>query len=380
MRKNRLIALGLWILSLIAISFYGGPVSYGFFFFMLAVPVISALYAILVFFRFRIYQKIETKVAVAENPVTFYYSLQNEDRFAFSGIRTDFFTDFSTLSGLDPDTEYELFPHSGIQKKTQLICKYRGAYEVGVKYVTVRDYLKLFSFTFRNRETITVTVIPQLVVLDSVSALDSLIAIGTDSPINPTEPDVLVREYIPGDDIRNIHWNLTAATGKPMVRNRIGENTPAISILMDSHRISRIPEEFLPLENKLLEVTIALAYHYLECGIRVNVYAWSAAPLCLALERMEDFPAFYDRMSFFSFHEDSTSDKLFRYAAGVPEIAKSSAVLFVLHEPDDAYRLLKTELESTSVPTATCLVSDKNPKTAGIIAIGYDDKLKEVLA
>ena len=132
MRRNRIIALGLLILSLIAISFYGGPVSYGFFFFMLVTPAVSALYTVVVFFRFRIYQKIATKVAVAETPVTFYYSLQNEEFFSFAGIKTDFFTDYSSLTGLDPDIEYELFPHTGIEKETRLICRYRGAYEVGI--------------------------------------------------------------------------------------------------------------------------------------------------------------------------------------------------------------------------------------------------------
>ncbi len=103
MRRNRLIVLGLLILSLLAISFYGGPVSYGFFFFMLATPIISAIYAAVIYFRFRIYQKIDAKVLVAEEPVTFYFTLQNENLFAFAGIRTDFYSDDASISGLYPD-------------------------------------------------------------------------------------------------------------------------------------------------------------------------------------------------------------------------------------------------------------------------------------
>ena len=370
--------MGLWILSLIAISFFGGPVSYGFFFIMLITPAVSALYTVVVFFRFRIYQKIATKVAVAENPVTFYYSLQNEEFFTFSGIRTGFFTDYSSLTGLDPDTEYELFPHTGIVKETRLICRYRGEYEVGIKYVTIRDYLKLFSFTFKNRETITVTVIPQLVILDELPALDRLAAAKKDSPDNPTEPDVPVREYVPGDDIRSINWKLTAAMGKPMVRGRIGETMPAVSILMDSYRVSRDPDSFLPLENKLLEVTLALAYYYLERGIRVDVYAYHSGPRRYVLGSTNDFEEFYDSLSYFVFREDSTPDKLFNYAAGVPEIAQSSAVIFIMHELYDAGIQLAGMLESSSVATTTCLVTDAHIDAPGVTVIGYDDKLKEV--
>ena len=379
MLRNRLIALGLLILSLIAISFYGGPVSYGFFFFVLVTPVVSAVYAVIVFFRFRIYQKINAKVLVAEKPVTFYFSLKNEELFTFAGIRTDFFSKYSSISGLDPDTEYELFPHTGIEKETTLVCRYRGEYEVGIKHVIVRDYLKLFSFTFKNKETIMVNVMPQLVILDELSSLDAITS-SVDSYVNLTEPDVLTREYVPGDDIRSINWNQTAATGKPMVRKRIGENTPAVSIIMDSHRVSSDPDEFLPLENKILETTISLTYYYLERGIRVNVYAYQSGPVCYTMESSDDFKDFYAGISAFSFNESSTSEKLFGYAGSVPEIVDSSAVIFVIHEADDAYKLMKNKLEKSAISPATCLVTDKGADTSDDKLIGCDAGLKEVLS
>lgn len=379
MRRNRLIALGLLILSLIAISFYGGPVSYGFFFFMLIIPFVSAIYTLVMFLRFKIYQRIDSKVAVAESPVTFYFTLQNEDIFAFSGVKIDFFSDFSTISGLDVNAEYELFPHKGIKKETGLICKYRGEYEVGVKKVSVRDYLKLFNFTFNNRETLTVKVIPRLVILDEVSALDALAASARDSHTNATEPDVLVRDYIPGDDIRSINWKVTASAGKPMVRKRIGENAPGISIIMDSKRISYEPEEYLPLENKLLEITIALAYYYLERGIRVCVYAYNSRPVSYALERVDDFEEFYEAMSSFSFDEDNTSEKLYGFTMSAPDIAASSAVVFVSHSMDEGYMGQASVLEGNNIPTVTYLVTEEQISAPGVIRVGYEDKLKEVL-
>ncbi len=380
MLRNRLIALGLLILSLVAISFFGGPVSYGFFFFVLITLIVSAIYTAVVFSCFRIYQKINAKVLVAEKPVTFYFTLQNEKHFGFSGIRTDFFSDYSTISGLDPDIEYELFPQTGIEKETRLICKYRGEYEVGVKHVIVRDYLKIFSFTFKNKETITVRVNPQLVILDEMSTLDVRTLTSVDSYTNQTEPDVLVRDYIPGDDIRGINWNLTAATGKPVVRKRIGENTPAISIIMDSHRVSRNPDEYLPLENKILETTIALTYHLLSRGISVNVYAYQSGPVCFGLENTDDFQNFYAAMSAFSFDERSTDEKLFGYVSETPDIAKSSAVIFVLHELSDAYMVLKNELKRGTTAVKTCLVTNEAKDISEAVVIGYDAKLKEVLS
>ena len=375
MKRNRLILLGLFILSLIAISFYGGPVSYGFFFFIFITPAVSALYSIIVFFRFRIYQKIETKVAVVDTPVAFYYSLKNEERFGFAGVCTGFYTDFSSLSGIDPDTEYELFPHTGIERESRLICKYRGEYYVGVEYVIVQDYLRLFKFTFKNRERIAVRVIPKLVILKELAVLDELSVSPRDIINKTTEPDVLVRDYLPGDDIRSISWKLTAATGKPMVRGRIGENTPSVSIVMDSHREGRSPEEFLPLENKLLETTLALAWYYLSRGVSVSVYAYDDGPKCFAMEHTDSFDAFYQAMSAFSFREENSAEKLFAYTSGVPEIFQSSAVLFVMHTMEDMCIRFSEELKNASVSVAAFLVTEEKVDMPGAVVIGYDDDL-----
>ena len=379
MKRNRLIVLGLFILSLVAISFYGGPVSYGFFFFILITPAVSALYSIIVFYRFRIYQKIETKVAVVDTPVAFYYSLQNEERFGFAGVRTGFYTDFSSLSGIDSDTEYELFPHTGIERESQLICKYRGEYYVGVEYVIVQDYLRLFRFTFKNRERITVRVIPKLVILKDPAAFDELSVSPRDIVNKTIEPDVLVRDYFPGDDIRSISWKLTAATGKPMVRKRIGENTPSVSIIMDPHRQSRLPEEFLPLENKLLETTLALAWYYLSRGVSVSVYTYDDGPKCFAMENTDAFEAFYQAMSAFTFREENSAEKLLAYTSCVPEIFRSSAVLFVMHTMEDKCIRLSEELMNNSVSLATFLITEEKVDMPGAVVIGYDDDLSEKL-
>ena len=61
MRRNRIAALVLFVLSLISISFKGGPVSYGFFFFTLFVPLVSFAYTLVVYLRFKIYQEIGTR-------------------------------------------------------------------------------------------------------------------------------------------------------------------------------------------------------------------------------------------------------------------------------------------------------------------------------
>ena len=145
MKRNRIILVSLWILSLVGISFYGGPVSYGFFFLITLIPVTSFLYLIYVFIRVRVYQKVIIKDIVAGVPVPYYFTLHNEDYLTFSGIKTEFFSSFSTIGGLEQNLEYELLPKEKLTRETKLICKYRGEYNIGIKRLEYTDYLRLFK-------------------------------------------------------------------------------------------------------------------------------------------------------------------------------------------------------------------------------------------
>ena len=78
MSKRTLVWGLLWILSLVGISFFGGPISYGFFALMTLIPAVAWLYLFLVFICFRIYQKAGTNTLTVGKPVDFYFTLVNE--------------------------------------------------------------------------------------------------------------------------------------------------------------------------------------------------------------------------------------------------------------------------------------------------------------
>lgn len=385
MLRNRLIVLGLLILSVIAISFHGGPVTYGFFFLMLFIPLISAGYAYLEYVRHRIYQVIVTKNVVVGTPTEYYFTLQNEDSFSFSGIKVEFFSDFSYVADLDGN-EYELPPHTGLKKETSLVCKYRGEYEVGIKNIIVQDYLRLFTFTFPNKENLRAIVNPRLEILDSLEHAYST-DVYKDSMINPTEQDVLVREYIPGDDIRNINWKASAHLGKPYIRTKTGEETQTVGIIMDSCRYNLDnPEEFLPLENKILETVLAVSYYYLTKGISVSVHTLDKVPRNHNLQSVANFEEFYSAMSSFSFSGDKTQDKLFE---GVlrSNITGSSIVYMILHELSESAVMQINNLKRNGIPVVFYHINDKEEginnldigKNTVYQRIGYEDRLKEVL-
>ena len=385
MKRNGYIALGLFILSLVIISYVGGPASYGFFFFTLFVLLVSFIYTIVVFARFKIYQSIESRTVTAGSATPFFFTLQNEDVFTHSGVRTHFFTDFSSITGLS-DEEYELMPHTGIRRETILLCRYRGEYDVGIKSVTVTDYLRLFSITFKNRETIKAIVQPRLEMLpDSLrpeSVLDPEGAENRDMKI----PDIPVREYIPGDDIRFINWKATARTGKPQMRTFTGEVIPSLCIIMDPLRYSDDQGKYLPVENKILETVLALGYFFASHGMDVKVCTYSGKKMTFRVNAPEGFEEFYNAMAGFSFRKDNTHRAFFASCGSDENIADCSSVIYVFHEWSKEARLFSEGLAHYHVRQSLFLITDRQDGISSsgdshlpVRQIGYEDRISEVL-
>lgn len=387
MKRNRIILLILWILSLIGISFYGGLISYGLFMFFSLIPIISLLYILCVYLLFKIYQNIDARDIVCNNTATFYFTLQNESIINFSGVRVLFYSTFSTISGLDDKTEYELRPKGGIKKQTNIVCKYRGEYEVGIKKVVIQDFFRLFSITYKNREPFRVTVRPNIVHLSNLMNADIALNAVRDSRANPNEPDVISREYVAGDDLRMMNWKVSANIGKFMVRERTGEQQQGVGIIIDSQRYSRRIEEYLPLENKILEAVIALNLFFSQRGIPVSTYYEVSSFVEDSVDKNKGFDEFYEKMSSFVFDESHTNNLLCRDVLDSRTIFMKKVVFMVVHKWDDALAQTATELSRNNVPVVVYIISDETNDDhssqlmtrINMVRISTDSDLTEVM-
>ncbi|MBQ1850329.1 MAG: DUF58 domain-containing protein [Lachnospiraceae bacterium] len=387
MKRNRSVFAILWVLSLVAISFYGGPVSYGLFAVLTLLPLVSLAYLCCVYIFFRIYQELDGKQLVANHTVPFYFTLMNEFHFGFCGIRVHFFSSFSTISGLDDGVEYELLPKTGIKKQTNLVCKYRGEYEVGIKSVEIEDYFRLMHVSYHNRETLRVIVKPNLVELSDLGSIDLSQTMARESLINPTEPDVLVRNYEIGDDVRQINWKASARSGELLIRKKTGEEREGVCVLLGTNRCSKEMKEYLPVENKMLETKLALTMFFAKKSISTHVYYQASELVEKGVSGLEQFDAFYESVCSISFRDDVTEPEFLANAARHPEIFRCKTAFLVLHDwTEEALQMLRL-LRENNVFAITCLIRDEIPdnlpgaKMPGveILQIGTEDDLTEVL-
>lgn len=311
MKWRKLIFLLFWILSLVGISFFGGPVSYGLFWGLTLLLVVSLLYLLFVFWQFRIYQEIGSRTIVCKEPMPYYFSLQNETGLTFASLRIAMFDGLSKVLDVAENKEYQLLPEEKYVYETKLICFYRGEYEVGVKEIVITDFLRLFQFRYKNPGTIKALVYPRLLHLPSISGLeDEITALAREHYLEQARMDVVTRDYIPGDALKQIHFKASAKAGSLQTRLKVGERKHKVKLLFDTRRFCDRPEEYLPLENQILEAALAIGEVLATANISYEAHFVSGGMRQISIHGIGDFDALYEAVSKVEFEKKETFEAL----------------------------------------------------------------------
>ena len=364
MKRNKLLWLILWIASLTGISFFGGAVSYGAFFALTFLPVISYLYLILVYSQFKIYQETQSRDITCMEPMPYYFVLKNESFFGFSSIRIKMFSDFSFVENIQESQEYQLLPQEEFRYETKVTCKYRGEYPIGVEEIILTDFLRLFHLRYKLSETLSVIVHPRIMDLPSMNGLSQLIAFSPQSTSSPkSEPDVVVRDYVTGDSLKKIHWKLSAKEQALKVRPDIGEGRQNISVYLDKKRYSMEMAEYLPIESQLLEMLLSISLFFVKRTIPVNAYFQDTPFPPATITGLQDFEAFYTLLSALSFSPDSHMAARLKESLHSKAFANTRLLICLLPALDDDLLQITEQISSQECTVLIYLIGAHNPQT-----------------
>lgn len=388
MKIRKWIWLGTWILTLVGISFFGGAVSYGLFWGVLLLPVVSFIYLLYVYLKFRIYQEIESRTLVCGQAMPYYFVLRNEDILGFAGIKVRMFPDYSFVEDVAEDTEYELLPGDEFLYRTKIVCKYRGEYEIGVKEVVISDFFGIFRFKYPVPDTIRAIVRPKLVAISELKALsDVVVNVERESYLAHNEPDVLVREYVQGDSMKKIHWKAAARTGNLMVRTDTGTEKQGVLILVDTCRYSNKMAEYLPLESKILEALLAITMFFAEKNVPVTACYGQNGLEQDHVIGIKSFEGFYARISDMAFDERENPFAVMEqiYSAGLFRDAK--VLVCVFHDWNDEMMRLAEEIADCGVSVLAYVITNEcrdeyvkqNTTRKKVIIVPVDANLEGVL-
>jgi len=146
----------------------------------------------------------------------------------------------------------------------------RGMFQVGPFEVERIDPLWLSIGTRRDNATTMVTVHPKIYDLVSPHGTSRVVeneSILRRAAADPLSGFVSMREYVPGDDPRLIHWATSAHTGTLMVREHVEVRRPEFTVLLDTSAHHDRADDF----EEAVDVAASLAVHGIRQGLDVSV-------------------------------------------------------------------------------------------------------------
>lgn len=122
---------------------------------------------------------------------------------------------------------------------------FRGSYEIGVGSVYIKDLFRLFEVRCAVSNLVGVSVAPR--VLGTVDFPESAVSdaparsrISFDSSERADASDI--RDYMPGDPVRDIHWKLSSKTEEIKLRQFVSNEKKHTYIFCDFARAAAVPE------------------------------------------------------------------------------------------------------------------------------------------
>lgn len=165
-------------------------------------------------------------------------------------------------------------PRKGGRLRYLLNSRYAGRIRVSVEEIRVYDLLHLFYLTYRAEKGSEVLVWP--VFSDGEDTEELYECIEGFPQENESrkrgaeyDPDYEIREYIAGDELKSIHWKLSAKQGEMMVRERLAAGRERVNVLLP---LGEDPDE----NEALMESLYGMCRLLLSKGYPIQLF-WQGA-------------------------------------------------------------------------------------------------------
>ncbi len=195
---------------------------------------------------------------------------------------------------------------------------YRGCYAAEIEAISAIDPLRIIRLTKKHDSRLTLVFLPRKLPLDDVMSS----AVGEQSFSSPNmitaekEEFSHIRDYRPGDNIRLIHWKLTAKQNELMIKQYDSTNDRRVLVVCDWSDIAPPPEspvspkkrrktpviggsgDSLLRADTIIETALAFVKAALDCGVHSTVQmAQGSDFLDFSITNNPEYDHFYDMMT-----------------------------------------------------------------------------------
>ena len=302
--KNRLLCASVFLTTLSFIFFYGGKVPYAMLYTVVALIGVSLLYLCFAILLCDVVCFLDKSDVVKGGEIILTIEIKNNS-FLFIpyvniSLKETVEFDYKILN-----ETLSVGGHSGKRARVALKSKYRGRYDLNIVEVRLMDFLGIVNIPVKYGKLSDALVYPQ------ISELDEFTAVGKFDMDNQLNPDSIsedvtavsdVREYMDGDGMRRIHWNLSARMMSFMSKNYENITKSRLTMLLNlSQRQSTDYEKKLKLEDKVIESAVSVVFHFLNRFWNVTLCYYENEYFTYSLSDSSMFGMAYDHLAFVSF-------------------------------------------------------------------------------
>ncbi|MBB1140913.1 DUF58 domain-containing protein [Myroides sp. WP-1] len=203
-----------------------------------------------------------------QNKYSFGVNCEIIDEIPFQFQQRDFCIQQQLASEEEIDLTYNLIP------------KTRGEYHFGKLNIYVSSPLRLIAKRYIFSDGQMLACYPSFIQMrkyDLIAFAKNKYAFGLKKirKIGNTTEFEQIKEYVSGDDIRNINWKATAKKNELMVNQFLDENTETVYSIIDKGRLMQMPFEGMTLLDYAINSTLAISNVVLKKNDRVGMLTFS---------------------------------------------------------------------------------------------------------
>ncbi|MGJ8684198.1 MAG: DUF58 domain-containing protein [Nonlabens sp.] len=185
-----------------------------------------------------------------------------------------------------------------------------------------------------------------------------------------------IKDYVPGDDVRNINWKASAKRGELMLNQYQDEKSQPVYSVIDKGRVMKMPFEGMKLIDYAINATLVISNIALKKGDKAGMFGFSdrisnqvvaqkrASQMNLILETLynvdtdfkeSDFSRLYidvkrkitNRSLLLLYTNFETLDALHRQLPYLQAIAKNHLLVVIFFENTELKKMLTEEVDTT---------------------------------
>ena len=182
-------------------------------------------------------------------------------------------------------------PQGSVRLPVQVATPVRGVIEVGPVTLARRDPLGLVQreITWRDRHLVHVHPVTRLLPPNSAGLVRDLEGAASRRLVDSDLSFHAVRDYVPGDARKHIHWRSTAKTGALMVRQYEESQTARTALLFDANRAEYASDDEFELA---VSTAASLSLQAVREGReRFIASQWSPGRMRPSIDGLEELPS-----------------------------------------------------------------------------------------